>query len=411
MRNAVIVAALLISLWTSAGWPAELEDTELRGRVELGYQMASEDDQSLSAYFDEQNRGDGLGDLRLMWEPKLGHFSLSLHYELSMDAGDTPVLTNTYSILEQPATWFNLSNTFIDHDHLIVTQRLDRAAIGYTDDNLVLRLGRQALTWGSGIVFNPMDLFDPFSPNAIDTEYKPGADMAYLQWLFEDGSDVELVAIARPLVKGDGPSSNASSYAAHFQTSIGPIHTTWLIARDRRDWTFGVGASGGLDGAAWNVELVPTVQADGPTIVSMIANISQGEILFGHDVTPFVEYFRNGFGTGDRNYHLFDLPETLLWRLVRGQVFNTGRDYLAAGATIEATPLLTVKPTLISNIDDASLYGILQVTYSLTENLNLVAGADLPIGPHHTEFGGIALSDELYFEQAHVAYIQLRQYF
>jgi hypothetical protein len=31
--------------------------------------------------------------------------------------------------------------------------------------------------WGNGLVFQVLDLFNPFPPNAVDREYKPGSDM------------------------------------------------------------------------------------------------------------------------------------------------------------------------------------------------------------------------------------------
>ena len=100
-------------------------------------------------------------------------------------------------------------------------------------------------------------------------------------------------------------------------------------------------------------------------------------------------------------------------RLLRGQVFDTGRDYLAAGAQIQWTPLLQIDPTLIANLDDASLYGIAKATYSLDDNLNLIVGAQVPIGPANTEFGGVALvpGTPPFLEQPARVYVQLRRYF
>ena len=36
----------------------------------------------------------------------------------------------------------------------------------------VVCVGRQAVTWGNGLIFNPMDLFNPFSPVDIERDYK-----------------------------------------------------------------------------------------------------------------------------------------------------------------------------------------------------------------------------------------------
>lgn len=425
---------------------------DIHGRIEIQDVFATEDTNSLSALLGERTRQDLLGDVRLTWEPHWDRWSFMLHYELSADTGDTPTLTARRAALRvfptpPPLTWWNLSDTFISNAHVLATERIDRLAVGYADAHLVLRIGRQALTWGDGLVFRPMDLFDPFAPYATDTEFKPGTDMAYAQWLFDDGSDLQFVAVPRPARTGGEPTSNASSFALHFNTAIGPLQTTWLLSRDHSDWVAGIGVHGTLGEASWNAEIIPTfvhdqsslppelanilaeienatppfgnagiipaVVHDGPTLTSGLANISDGTTLFGRDVTLFAEYYRNGFGLAARRYALIDLPEPLLDHLTRGQVFDTGRDYLAAGAMLQCTALLQVNPTLIANLDDGGLYGLVQGTYSLRENLNLVAGTEFPIGPSGTEFGGIPLVPHVpfYVDQPLLLYVELRQYF
>ena len=68
---------------------------------------------------------------------------------------------------------------------------LDQAA----DENL--RFGRQALSWGNGLFYAPMDLVNPFDPAAIDTEYKAGDDMLYLQYLQDSGNDLQAAVVVR----------------------------------------------------------------------------------------------------------------------------------------------------------------------------------------------------------------------
>ncbi|MBI1212699.1 MAG: hypothetical protein GC190_14635 [Alphaproteobacteria bacterium] len=410
------VAIVVASLAALQALPARAED--VHGRIELADQIASEGSASLSAALGEQNRNDVLGDVRLTWEPRWDEWSFAVHYQVTADVGDTPDLIakrNALAIfpMPPPATWWDLTDTFVDDQNVVATQRIDRLWIGYTGANLVVRVGRQALTWGSGLVFRPMDLFDPFAPTAIDTEYKPGTDVVYAQWLFDDGSDLQFVAAPRPKREGGEPTSNASSFALHFQTAIGDLHTTWLVARDHSDWVAGVGVGGSLGGASWNVEVLPTFVNNEATRTSAIANISDATKVFDRDVTLFAEYYRNGFGLSAKHYALADLSAPLIDRLLRGQVYNTGRDYVAAGATVQWTPLFQISPTLIVNLNDASAYGIVQATYSLRENLNLVVGAQLPIGPARTEFGGIPLAGITPpdFEQPAIAYVQLRQYF
>ena len=147
--------------------------------------------------------------------------------------------------------------------------------------------------------------------------------------------------------------------------------------------------------------------------LSGIANISDAVTLFGRNATVFAEYYRNGFGVAGGPFDLAQLPQPLLGRLERGQVFALRRDELASGLTYEASPLLTLSPTLILDADDGSAFALLAATYSLGNNLTLVAGAQAPIGRARTEFGGLPLSPASPIRLAAPGqlYLQLRRYF
>ena len=75
----------------------------------------------------------------------------------------------------------NLSNVISESDGSITAHRLDRLYFDYANDRAFFRVGRQAISWGNGLIYNPMDLFNPFDPAAIDREYKTGDDMLYGQ--------------------------------------------------------------------------------------------------------------------------------------------------------------------------------------------------------------------------------------
>ncbi|NIJ40676.1 hypothetical protein FHS78_000952 [Parvibaculum indicum] len=409
----LILLASLLALQAAPGHAAPVH-----GRLELQDVFAHESDRSVSALLGQRDRNDVLGNLRVTWEPRRGSWRFAFQYQLGAVTGDTPLLAARQKALAlfpdaPPRTWWDLTDTTIDGNSFTLTQRIDRLSIGYTGAHIVMRAGRQALTWGSGLVFHPMDLFDPFSPDATDTEYKPGADMLYTQYLFDDGSDLQFVAVPRPPRRGDDPTLDASSFALLFHTALGPWRTSFLAAQDHGDTVAALGVSGALGGATWNAELVPTHVNDDRTYVSALANISDAFTLAGRDATAFAEYYRNGFGLDDRHYSVTGLPAPLTDRLLRGQVFNTGRDYLSLGGTLQWTPLLEIAPTLIANLNDGSFYALGEATWSLEDNLNLIAGAQLPIGPADTEFGGLPVTGAgaPYAEQPTRVYLQLRRYF
>ncbi len=407
---------LLAALAMAGGVAAAHADTgDIHGRFELQDAGSFARSNSIDAALGARDRNDVFGNLRLTWEPTWDRWSVSVHYVVAAEYGDSVPLARAETGLlpVPPSTWFNLTNIFVNDAKFIATQRIDRLAFAYTAPDFVIRVGRQALTWGSGLVFRPMDLFDPFSPSATDTEYKPGTDMVYTQWLFSDGSDLQFIVVPRPARQGAQPSSDASSVALHFHTSLLGHQTTLLLARDHGDWVGGLGVNGSLGDATWNLELVPTFLDAGPTRLSALANISDAITLLDRNATIFAEYFHSGFGAGDNDFDLASLPPDLTGRLAREQLFNIRRDYLATGLTFEVNPLLNVSPTLIADLNDASLFALFAGTYSLSDNLTLVGGAQVPIGPARTEFGGLPLtagSREFLAPPAQI-YLQLRRYF
>jgi len=426
----VISLALAVVLPLLATAAAADTDNLVHGRIELQEIGSFTRSNTLDAELHAQDRSDFNTDIRITWEPVFGRWSALLHYVVDADYGDGVRLARDEAgLVPAPSsTWFDLTETFENHADFFATQRIDRIALAYTAPDFVLRLGRQALTWGSGLVFRPMDLFDPFSPTATDTEWKPGTDMVYAQYLFADGSDLQFIAVPRtdsssgrqaigvgsPPPSGSGALTwDASSFALHFHTTIADHATTLLVARDHGDWVLAAGLNGALAGATWNIEFVPTFLETGGARVSALANISDAITVAGHNTTVFAEYFHNGFGVTGSDVALATLPPDLLDRLARGQLFNLRQNYLAAGFTMEVNPLLDASPTLLADLDDGSLYALFQASYSLDEDLTLIAGAQAPIGPSGSEFGGIHLAPggNVFLGSPARLYVQLRRYF
>ncbi|MFC2970235.1 hypothetical protein [Acidimangrovimonas pyrenivorans] len=414
-RNSLFALALSLVAGLGLAAPARA-DNGLHGRLEFTGLGATSKADSVDAFLGTRSRADLHGNLRLTWEPHWGQWDFSLHYVLSGAAGRGVALDRSKAALlpaPPPATLFDLSDTLTDSGDRQLTQRIDRLSLGYSTPNFVLRIGRQALTWGAGQVFHPMDLVDPFAPNAVDTEYKPGVDMVYAQLLFNDGSDLQAVAAPRKPAGGGPISGSASTYALHYHRSIGSLGLSLLAARDRGDWTAGLGLSGPLGGATWNAEIVPTYEAAGPTKVSGLLNISGAMTLAGRNATYYAEYFHNGFGVSGTGNALAGLPADLSARLLRGQLYTVSRDYLAGGLSWEWTPLLTVSPGVIANLNDGSFYLTAEADWSLSDNTTLILGAQAPVGRRGTEFGGLPASGSgaPYSAEPTTAYLQLRHYF
>ena len=389
---------------------------DFSGRAELTYRAASSPADSVAAAFATASYQDVLGNLRLRWHHRWGAVSAELHYVLTARSG--PGAGNDAALAAlapaaPPGNLFTLSQNITSTTNQRISHRIDRLSLTYSTPTFVMRIGRQALTWGAGTAFHPMDLVNPFSPAQRDTEFKPGTDMLYLQWLFESGADLEAIAVPRRAVAGGPISGNASTYALRYRTSFGDLGVEAIMARDHGDTTAGLGLSGALGGAAWNLELVPTRLSNGTTRTSGLANISTATMLFDRPALVFAEYFHNGFGMAGSPVSAATLPPSLRDRLLRGQVFTTSRNYLALGARLEISPLWNISGSSIFNLDDGSHLAVAELNWSLSDNSNLILGAQIPAGARGSEFGGLSLSGigAPYLTPEKSIYLQYRQYF
>lgn len=380
---------LTLALAAVIALPAGAEG--LRVRTSLGATYAWAPAYSLDAALGFANRQTETASLRLMWNKTAGAFRFEIHSQTGYAQGSDVAYGAALAPFlpaAPPATYFDMTQTWLSAANRAAVSTIDRLNVTYTTESLVLRVGRQAITWGSGTVFHPADIVAPFSPSATDTSYKTGADMVYLQYLFESGADVQLIGVPRPAVAG-GPVDYASStYAARARTDLGSLEASLMLAHDRGDTVGSLSLSGALGGASWNAEYVGWQLAGGGGYMpSWLANISNFGTFFGLSTAYFAEAYHNGFGV-DSSVALDSLPASLSKRMATGQVFYAGRDFLALGARIQITPDLTLSPTTLVSFDDhSSLFG-LSASYTLSDNTSLMLSYFRPIGSGGTEFGG-----------------------
>jgi len=390
-QPALLMAGLLFAVCVRAD--------PLSGYLKFSNQWDATPSDSLATQLGHRDYSDSHLDLRLIWAPHAGSWSGLVHGELLADQGGEVTLTRSLEQAYPQFTPYNPDSTSALHlshvltnsnDTRIVT-KFDRFYVGYSTEHLILRAGRQAITWGTGQIFHPMDLFDPFSPIATDTEYKAGVDMLYGQWLFDDGSDLQALIVPRRDPVSGELRKNQSSVALHYQRSIGELQIAWMLARDRQDNVAGFSLGGPAGSAAWSTTVVPDFSSGGSMRTSVVANLTEAWSWHGRALTALFEYYYNGFGETGNGYTLNNLTVQLTDRLSRGQVFVTGRNYLATGMTIDWTPLLKLQATLIVNAHDHSSLLLPEARYSLGENTELVFIGQLPLGSHGSEFGGLQL--------------------
>lgn len=415
-RAELLALPVLVLLCTAVA----AQQATIGGHVKSQQQYLSSASDSLARTL---GRGDSSAtslDLRISGGWSKGRFRFDTDYLLQAATGSAVELQHELEALEPDlfldrsrTQWLDLDDTVSDDGRTRTVQSLDRFSVSYTTDQWVVRLGRQAHSWANGIVFRPLDIFDPFAPDVIDDSYKPGIDAAYVQRLFADGSDLAALVVPRRDPVTGRLSSSQGSAAVKWHRFGRRLQIDWLLARDYRDTVAGLGISGSVGQAVWRGSLVPVRLAQGGTRTSLVLNLEHAWQWSSRNVSGFVEYYRNGFGRAGSGYALDTLEPELVERIARGQVFNTGRNYIAGGLRIELTPLLEIDPVLLLNLHDRSALGLARGSYSMTENISLDFGLRVGIGPARTEFGGLPTSadSETFFAPPTRAYARIAFYF
>jgi len=415
---------IALALLLGSGAVAHAQDTtvDFGGRLSDQFILASYPDDSLFRDLTGPRSLDNNLELRLNLGVDRGPLNLDVSYELIGLFGDTIDFTRDFPeglqalvgrYPRDDARLFNLTHVFRDEGRSAVLQRLDRLSVRYAGEKAVVRFGRQALTWGNGMVYTPMDILNPFDPAAVDREYKLGDDMLYGQLLRANGDDLQGVAVFRRSLETAHVDAEWSSFALKYHGLVGSGEYDLMAARHFDDPLVAGGGSLALGGAVWRGDGVFTF-TDEETHLTAVTSLSYSWVWGGKNMSGVAEYFFNGFGQPDGQYDPESLAQNpeLLQRLARGELFTLGRHYVVASTLMELHPLFHLTPNVFVNLSDGSALVQIVTQNDLEQDLVLLGAVGLPVGPSGTEFGGIETDvPGLYLSRGPSLFLQLNWYF
>jgi hypothetical protein len=341
--------------------------------------------------------------LKLDYDPS-DYLNFKVHYEARLAWGEMtriqnkleeilPVLPPRRSALLAPQErprFLDLEGEPISEPTLVFAHGLERLQVLSRLGDCEFSLGRQAVTWGPGLIWNPNDLFSGFAPTEIDRDEKFGVDVARFTWTPAFGTSLDVVAEPLDQETPYRIDAHDSSLALRATAHLGEYDVAAVGGYIAGDSVLGCDFSGYLKDAGWRGELIYTWVAEDDER-NYVRGLLSLDYAFQVRWDPYValEYFYNGLGVVDPDDYLARLSNASVQRAFqRGNAYNIGRHYLGAVGRVLPSALVSLQSVTLVNLLDGSVRELATVTLSLTDNLDFQLGVNAGLGKLGTEFGG-----------------------
>ena len=286
-------------------------------------------------------------------------------------------------------SWPKHENSLLRIDGAADYLYVDRLYVDVYAGALDVRVGRQALNWGSAQFFNPTDPF-PEVLLAEPWRARRGVNAARATVPFGENHDFAAVV--------------ATSDALNELRAAAKLRLNWagtdfaLVSVYRgahRNGLIGLNIRGTLEVGYW-------LEA-----AYLVGDAPHEELAVGIDysfpilerATAFIQYYRNGAGSTDPSgYQRSATLGAIALPSCTGQTlplapgsstrdpfapFVSGRDYLIAGSSLMFLPELSASLAWLQNLNDGTGLLVPTVTYNVVDWLDLALSAQVPYAVNH----------------------------
>jgi len=270
--------------------------------------------------------------------------------------------------------YFKWRRNFADEKKFALTGEIDRLWLDCEKGNAQLTFGRQRIAWGTNLVWNPLDIFNPSSPLDFENEEKPGGDAARLQIYTSSVAKVEAAVEAR---RDEEPAAaalikqNAKDYDLYF-----------IAGRREGEILGGMAWAGDISDGGFRGETLFRRRKSAPTKSVVDAQVAlSGDYTFHNSLYLHSEVLYNSAGVGGAAGGL-RLEEAARLRLL-----SPARWSLFGEIAGNVNPLARAGVSGILNPDDHSYYLAASFQASVFENVDFSTLALILGGESGTEFG------------------------
>ena len=353
----------------------------------------SESTTQTSVSDDEDPSSKSLLNLRYVWSNSNDNWAFDLQlvseFNYTPDQERSPWFQSLSQFDRQDRAYWTLT----DRSNHSLIALIDRAQLTYKNDSFRASLGRFPTSWGRGLVFHPLDVFDAFALTVVDREFKRGNDSLLIEYAFKSGSELQVLTTVRKQYLEKHRSSN--TFAIKYSMPIGVAEFETVGAFHYGDEIFGISTALPVAGLVLRTDVVRTCLDQADCHTSSVFNIDYTLSLLGNPVYIFGEYFYNGIGVKDLSAGYSALSKAHVRRLDRGDLFSLGRNLLALGAHVSWHPLWNHTITVLTNTNDKSTLLQTYASFAPTDYTNVNFGFRLPFGGTNEEFGELIIDDEL----------------
>ena len=281
------------------------------------------------------------------------------------------------SLLENNNSFFDLSKVIAQGPSYLLHSTIDRASIDYTKGKWQMTAGRQRINWGLNLVWNPNDIFNAYSYFDFDYEERPGADALRVQYYVNSTSSAEVAY--KP-----GKTANSSIIAGLYRFNYKSYDFQFLAGKADADYVLGGGWSGIIGAAGFNGEITTFIPDSASFLSHSIVSASLGaNYTFSNSLYLHAAYLYNSAGILKGN----NLSQNLLLENVSAKNLSPAMHSGFAEVAYQFTPLIRGDIAGIINPADGSFFTGPFFNFSLTNNIEFLAGGQLFFGKKGSLYG------------------------
>jgi hypothetical protein len=339
--------------------------------------------------------------LNLSWYPAMNYTATVQGRSVITYQKNIKSLNRLLGFFETDTYYFDFKYEYDNAEDWYAFSEIDRLHFMYTWQDLNIITGRQRIAWGTCLVWNPTDLFNPFNILDFDYEERPGTDALQVQYYTGPLSQFN-VAIT------PGRTRDQVIYAGRYVTNWRSYDFSLIAGWQKNSLRLAGSWAGQLYDGGFRGEVLFT----DPDMHYRIFSFEDFGFISRSVTDPFwtiavsydytfknsfyihSEYLYNGLGTTDnagaRRYEIIYTGE-----------LTPARHSVFQEFAYQITPLLRGNIFVILNPTDHSWIAAPSLQYSLGNNWELYLLAFPSGGAQNTEYGGYP---DQYFGRLKVAF-------